>query len=278
MPRQLAFEDIGDGPPIVVLHGLFGSSRNWRGIARSLSANHRVICVDLRNHGRSPWIDSMSYPEMAADVRELIWSEGLDRPVVIGHSMGGKTAMILALESPESIGRLIVVDIAPISYADRLTPYVQAMLTLNPRTVDRAEVRRQMLDRIHDASTVGFLMQNLIVRDDHFDWMVNLPAISAAIPELSAFPLELKKLQFNGPATLIIGSLSDYVTPAGRAAFSEKFPQAQTIRIDGAGHWVHADQPAGFLAALGLTPAVPARANAPGSTDAQRASVAEPKP
>lgn len=149
MPLQLAFEDLGDGPPVVVLHGLFGSSRNWRGIARALSAEHRVICVDLRNHGRSPWIGSMTYSEMAADVRALIRSEQLDRPVVIGHSMGGKTAMTLALESPESVGRLIAVDIAPVSYADRLTPYVEAMLSIDPRTTaDRAEAMRQMSEKI----------------------------------------------------------------------------------------------------------------------------------
>jgi len=279
MPLQLAFEDIGDGPPVIVLHGLFGSSRNWRGIARSLSADHRVICVDLRNHGRSPWIGSMNYREMAADVRALIRSEGLGRPVVIGHSMGGKAAMTLALESPESVGRLIVVDIAPVLYADRLTPYAQAMLSLNPRTTsDRADATRQLLDRIPDAATVGFLMQNLIVRDDHFDWMVNLPVIVAAISELCAFPPELIARQFNGPATLITGSASDYVTPAGGAAFAEKFPQAQTIEIDGAGHWVHADQPARFLAALGLAPALPARVHAPPPADAQRPFVAKPKP
>lgn len=279
MPLQLAFEDVGDGPPVIVLHGLFGSSRNWRGIARSLSAEHRVICVDLRNHGRSPWIGSMTYSEMAADVRALIRSEGLDRPVVIGHSMGGKTAMTLALESPESVGRLIVVDIAPVLYADSLTPYVQAMLSLNPRArADRADIMRQMLNRIPDAATVGFLMQNLIVRDDHFDWMVNLPVIGAAISELCAFPPELTTRQFDGPATLITGSLSDYVTPDGGAAFAEKFPQAQTIEIDGAGHWVHTDRPVGFLAALGLASALPARAHAPPPSDAQRTFVAKPTP
>ena len=192
MPLQLAFEDLGDGPPVAVLHGLFGSSRNWRGIARALSAEHRVICVDLRNHGRSPWIGSMTYSEMAADVRALIRSERLDRPVVIGHSMGGKTAMTLALESPELVGRLIAVDIAPVSYADRLTPYVEAMLSIDPRTTaDRAEAMRQMSEKIPDATAVAFLMQNLAVRNDHFDWQLNLPAIGAAIPELCAFPAEL---------------------------------------------------------------------------------------
>jgi esterase len=257
MPLQLAFEALGDGPPVVILHGLFGSSRNWRGVARALSTEHRVICVDLRNHGRSPWIDSMTYPEMAADVRTLIRSEGLDRPLVIGHSMGGKTAMTLSLESPESVGRLIVVDIAPVSYADRLTPYVEAMLSLEPRaTADRADAMRQMVDKIPDATVVAFLMQNLTVRDDHFDWRLNLLAIGAAVPALCAFPPELAARRFDGPATLVTGSLSDYVKPADTAAFAELFPQAQTVEIDGAGHWVHADRPAEFLAALGLMPAV----------------------
>jgi esterase len=259
MALQLAFEALGDGPPIVVLHGLFGSSRNWRGMARALSAEHRVITVDLRNHGRSPWTDSMSYPEMAADVRALIRSEGLDRPIVIGHSMGGKTAMTLALESPESVGHLVVVDIAPVSYADRLTPYVEAMMSLEPRaTAGRADVQRQMLDRISDAAVVGFLMQNLTVRDDHFDWRLNLPAIGAAVPALCAFPPELTARRFDGPATLITGSLSDYVTAADSVAFAELFPHARNVQIDGAGHWVHADRPTEFLVALGLVPALAA--------------------
>ena len=257
MPLQLAFESLGDGPPVVILHGLFGSSRNWRGVARALSAQHRVFCVDLRNHGRSPWTDSMSYPEMAADVRALIDSEGLVRPVVIGHSMGGKTAMTLALENPESVGRLIVVDIAPVSYADRLTPYVEAMQSINPRTtIDRAEAMRQMSAKIPDAAAVGFLLQNLVVRDDHFDWRLNLPAIGAAVPALCAFPPELSSRRFDGPALLIAGSMSDYVSASDRAAFAELFPQAQTVEIDGAGHWVHADRTAEFVAALELVPAL----------------------
>lgn len=278
MPLQLAFESLGDGPPFVVLHGLFGSSRNWRSVASALSAEHRVICVDLRNHGRSPWIGSMTYSEMAADVRALIRSEGLDRPAVLGHSMGGKTAMTLALESPESVGQLIVVDIAPVSYADRLTPYVEAMLSLEPRAAaDRADVARQMLGKIPDAAVVSFLMQNLTARDDHFDWRLNLPAIGAAIPELCTFPPQLVARQFNGPTTLITGSLSDYVSAADRAAFAEQFPEAQTVEIDGAGHWVHADQPAAFLAALAGLGARPHGVNAR-ADDAQRTSVVRPTP
>ena len=112
MALDLAFDSIGDGPPLVILHGLFGSRTNWRSIARALSATHRVISVDLRNHGGSPWSDRMDYPEMADDVRKLMARERLQDPAVMGHSMGGKTAMALALRYPGEVGRLIVVDVA----------------------------------------------------------------------------------------------------------------------------------------------------------------------
>jgi esterase len=253
MPLQLAFEALGDGPPVVVLHGLFGSSRDWRGVARALSAQHRVLCVDLRNHGRLPWTDSIGHAGMAADVRALIDSEGLVRPIVIGHSMGGKTAMTLALDSPESAGRLIVGDIAPVSYADRLTPYVEAMQSINPRTTaDRAEARRQLSAKIPDAAAVGFMLHNLTVRDDHFDWRLNLPAIGAAVPALCAFPPTPTSRRFDGPALLIAGSMSDHVSPSERAAFAKLFAQPQFTQVEGAGRWVHADRTAEFLNALGL--------------------------
>jgi pimeloyl-ACP methyl ester carboxylesterase len=253
MPLQLAFEATGYGPAVVILHGLFGSSRNWRSIARALAPRHRVVCVDMRNHGRSPAAASMSYREMAADVRVLIESEGLDRPVLVGHSMGGKTAMALALENPGLLGRLVVVDIAPVSYADRFTPYVDAMSSVNPATTaDRAEAMRRMSEKIPDAATVAFLMQNLTARDGHFDWLLNLPAIGAAIPALCQFPTELAARRCEIPATLVTGSLSDYVRPADLAAFAGMFPRLRQVEIEGAGHWVHADRPAEFLAALDL--------------------------
>jgi len=253
MPLQLAFESIGDGPPIVVLHGLFGSRRNWRSIANALSAQFRVFSVDLRNHGGSPWAATMSYPEMAADVQMLIESERLDRPVVIGHSMGGKTAMTLALERPEAVGRLIVIDIAPVSYVDRVTPFLEAMRDIGTQSVtERAEVIRQMSERVPDARTVAFLMQNLVVRDDHFDWQLNLPAIGAALHTLSDFPAEALLRSYRGPATLIYGSLSEYVRPLDPSLITEAFPTVQMVEIEGAGHWVHVDRPAELLSALGL--------------------------
>jgi esterase len=155
------------------------------------------------------------------------------------------------------VGRLIVVDIAPVSYADRLTPYVEAMQSIDPRTtVDRAQAMRQMSAKIPDAAAVAFLLQNLTVRDDHFDWRLNLPAIGAAVPALCAFPPELASRRYGGPALLINGSLSDYVSQADRAAFAELFPHAKTVQIEGAGHWVHADRPTEFVNALGLVQTV----------------------
>lgn len=256
MPLQLAFEESGDGPAVVILHGLFGSSRNWRSVARALAATHRVLCVDLRNHGLSPWDASMSYPEMADDVRELIHAQGLEDPTVIGHSMGGKAALVLALETPDLLERLIVVDIAPVSYADRFSKYVEAMRSVDTHSLKkRIDAMRALSERIQDADVVGFLMQNLVPRDGHFDWRVNLTAIGASIPTLSGFP-NIALAKCRTATTLIRGSMSDYVQETDVSAFRAAFPNLDVVDVDGAGHWVHADRPVQFQAALGLTPAL----------------------
>ena len=255
MPLQLAFEETGNGPSVVILHGLFGSSSNWRSVARALAAQHRVLSVDLRNHGASPWADSMAYADMAADVLALIQAQGLQQPVVVGHSMGGKTAMALALLAPAAVRGLVVVDIAPVAYADRMTPFVQAMSGLDVAALaGRAAAQSRLAELLPDPGVVGFLLQNLVSRNDHFDWRLNLAAIGLAVPQLSGFPPELLGLRYGGPATLIHGSRSDYVTPADAARFAELFPQAllpgHLHSIEGADHWVHADKPTEFIAAL----------------------------
>ncbi|MGH6942978.1 MAG: alpha/beta fold hydrolase, partial [Geminicoccaceae bacterium] len=132
MSVELAHVDFGEaGPPIVILHGLLGSARNWSTIAKRLAPAHRVIAVDLRNHGASPWADEVGYEAMADDVRALLARLGLDAPAVVGHSMGGKVAMRLALAHPERVGRLVVVDIAPVAYRRSFGPYVEAMRALD---------------------------------------------------------------------------------------------------------------------------------------------------
>jgi pimeloyl-ACP methyl ester carboxylesterase len=251
MALALSFDTVGSGPPLLVLHGLFGSSSNWRGIARQLAATHTVITVDLRNHGASPWADAMGYVEMADDVLQLIDRLGLKAPAVMGHSMGGKTAMALALRHPKRVGRLLVVDIAPVIYADQQTPFADAMRGANVMAAaSRAEVQGRLQQAVSDPGVVPFLMQNLVMQNAHFDWRINLMGISAAMPQLCGFPSELLGAVYAGPTTVIAGRESDYVVQRDGAAFRPMFPRVDVQVIESAGHWVHADQPAALLACV----------------------------
>ena len=251
MSIELAVEESGVGSPVVVMHGLFGSSTNWRRITRALSDRHRVISVDLRNHGRSPWAATMSYREMTEDVVALLDRLGLQKADVLGHSMGGKVAMALALTESQRVGRLIVVDIAPISYGDRFSSFTQAMRGIDTvAATSRDEVQRALNQSIPDLGTVGFLMQNLVRHNEQYDWRINLPALSAAMGELGAFPTELEGMTFDGPTTLITASRSDYVSSEDHTLFLNYFPKACFVEIRDAGHWVHADRPDEFIAAV----------------------------
>lgn len=251
MPLDLAFEATGDGPPVVILHGLFGSGSNWRRVASELAGSHRVLAVDLRNHGASPWADSMSYLDMADDVLRLLLRERLSRPAVIGHSMGGKVAMALALMHPKQVGQLTVVDIAPLPYADRLSAFAEAMRAIDTlHAASREEVRQRLAGLVPDAGVVPFLMQNLVARNAHFDWRLNLGAILGAIPTLCGFPPELRGLRYTRPVQVIAGARSDYVAQSDGEAFRPMFPQARVEVIEEACHWVHADRPAAFIAAV----------------------------
>lgn len=249
MALNLACESVGSGPPLLVLHGLFGSSGNWRGIARQLADSHTVHCVDLRNHGASPWADSMDYTEMADDLVQLFRRLGLKRAAVLGHSMGGKTAMALALRYPPCVERLIVVDIAPVSYADSLTPVAEAMRGVDVvAAATRAEVQRRLQQAVPDQGVVPFLMQNLVNQNDHFDWRLNLMGISASMPLLCAFPSPLLGAHYGGPTTVICGRQSSYVTEHDGSAFRPMFERVGVEVVEQAGHWVHADQPVAFVA------------------------------
>jgi pimeloyl-ACP methyl ester carboxylesterase len=251
MALDLAFESVGDGPPVLILHGLFGSGSNWRRVARELATSHRVLAVDLRNHGASPWADTMTYPQMADDVLRLIDRERLTRPAVIGHSMGGKVAMALALLYPDEVSRLTVVDIEPVAYADRLSVFAEAMRAIDTlHAASREEVRQRLAGMVPDAGVVPFLMQNLVARNAHFDWRLNLGAILAAMPALCAFPKELRGLRFTRPVQVIAGAHSDYVAQRDGEAFGPMFPRARVQVIADAGHWVHADRPGAFIAAV----------------------------
>jgi esterase len=251
MSMKLAFETVGDGPPVVILHGLFGSGRNWAPIAKALAPHYKVYLPDARNHGASPWAEAMSYPDMALDVLALIDSERLQRPVVIGHSMGGKTAMALALAHPHAISGIAVVDIAPEPYADQFSPYVAAMRGLDvAAATSRKDVRQALATRLGGEAPVDFLMQNLQRHDERFDWRINLMATAVCMRDLCNFPEQLLRQHYPGPALFVSGEHSDYVRPESRAGIVRLFPRAALQQVADAGHWVHADEPEALLRAL----------------------------
>ena len=249
---KLHFTDIGDGPPLVIQHGLFGSARNWATLAKALAATRRVIAVDARNHGRSPWHDRMDYPAMAGDLRELIEGEGLGRPVVLGHSMGGKAAMALALTAPESVGALIVADIAPVSYRHSHGDYIAALRALDLSAIARrADADAALRDAVPEPGVRGFLLQNLAFDDGEARWVLNLDALAGAMDDLTAFPFEAGAARYDGPALFLRGGASPYVTEQHEGAIKEFFPTAIIETLEGAGHWLHAERPAEFLEAVG---------------------------
>lgn len=248
MALDLSHEVVGDGPPLIILHGLFGSARNWRAIAKGLANGYRVWTVDLRNHGDSPWHDDMSYEAMAGDVQALMDRHGLQGATVMGHSMGGKTAMTLALMQPQLVGRLIVVDIAPVRRPPDLRSYVRAMAEIDLSAVRRrAEVGEMLAPEVEDRSVRAFLLQNLVMADGAPRWRLNLDAIDRQMETIGGFPAHLLDRQYRGPTHFITGALSAYVKPEHRDLVLELFPATTMSVIAGAGHWVHAERPESFL-------------------------------
>lgn len=247
MTVALAATELGDGPAVAILHGLFGSGRNWTTISRSLAASHRVLLFDLRNHGLSPWADGMSYEVMAADVRAALAARGLDRAALLGHSLGGKVAMTLALTEPQRVERLLVVDIAPVVYPPSLLGHLQAMQSLDLTQIRRrSEADRPLAAAIPDPAERAFLLQNLVFEEGRARWRVNLAAIAAGMPLISGFPLFPGR--YEGPALFIAGGRSTYLRPEHEPFIKRLFPAARVARIAEAGHWVHAEEPAAFLA------------------------------
>jgi esterase len=235
-------------PPLAILHGLFGSGRNWASIAQRLAAHRRVICFDLRNHGASAWAGGMQYGEMAEDVLAMLDERGYRRAALLGHSMGGKAAMVAALRDPDMVERLVVVDVAPVAYPPRHLALVRAMRALDlSRIQRRAEADQLLAPAIPDPGERGFVLQNLVFEDGPARWRLNLEAIERAMPVLVGFPALPDNAVYRGPALFVAGGHSDYLLPEHEPAIRRFFPEARFERIDNAGHWVHAEQPAAFL-------------------------------
>lgn len=231
------------GLPILLVHGLFGQGRNLGAIARHLSDTRRVILVDLRNHGDSPHDPDHSYASMAGDLAEVIEAFG-GRVDLAGHSMGGKAAMHLALTQPELIRKLVVMDIAPVSYGHSQNHLVEAMQAMELQGLNRrSEADKRLAEHIDDAGLRAFFLQSLDLKSDPPRWRLNLPALNDWMDCTTGWPEGLPKAAFDGPALFMAGAESDYVDDAGEAAIREYFPQARLLRIKRAGHWMHADAP-----------------------------------
>lgn len=232
----------------MILHGLFGSSRNWTTFARQLALRHSVVAVDLRNHGSSGHADSMTYPAMAADIRTVLDECSLERASFIGHSLGGKVAMTFALTYSTMVERLIVLDIAPVPYQNQFQTLIGSLESLPLSELrDRKHADELLSARITDRPLRQFLLTNLVKVDNTFRWRVNLAALKQNLSGIGGFP-ELESVQpFTGPALFLGGGDSPYLLPEHIPIINRYFPDARIDYIEKAGHWLQIDQPGRVL-------------------------------
>ncbi|MEL6266271.1 MAG: alpha/beta fold hydrolase [Pseudomonadota bacterium] len=243
-----------DGPagtPLVIAHGLFGQGRNFASIAKRLAERRPVATLDMRNHGDAPHDDAMTYPAMAADLAAAIAAVGAPA-VLLGHSMGGKAAMALALSRPDLLAGLVVADIAPVAYDHQEHgSIVAAMRALDLAAIDRrSTAERALAAAISNPGIRAFIVQNLAVGGGAARWRPNLPVIEASMPAILGFPADLPEPAFEGPTLFLHGGASDYVTPACHGRIRALFPDAEITALAGAGHWLHAEQPGPFVETL----------------------------
>ncbi|WP_417677223.1 alpha/beta fold hydrolase [Pseudodonghicola sp.] len=235
-----------DRPPLIIAHGLFGSGRNWGVIAKRLSDERQVIAVDMRNHGQSPWLPQHRYADLAADLAEVIAAHG-GLADVLGHSMGGKAAMMLALSHGEMVHRLVVGDIAPVTYGHSQAHHIAAMRAVDFSKVERrSDAEAQLAAAGVDKALQSFFTQSLDLKEKR--WRLNLDVLEAEMSEILSFPPVTG--HWDGPALFLTGAESTYVKPEDRPRILELFPQARFVKLAGAGHWLHADKPREFEATV----------------------------
>ena len=231
-------------PPLLIAHGLFGSARNWGVIARRLSDRREVLAVDMRNHGDSPRFPTQSYADMAADLAGVIAAHG-GRADVLGHSMGGKAAMMLALTEGAMVNRLVVADIAPVAYSHDQTRHITALRALDlSGLTSRAEADARLAAAVTDPALRAFFLQSLDLKATPPGWRINLDVLEAEMPKIIGWPQVAGR--FDGPTLFLSGALSHYVLPDYRDAIRTLFPAARFAKLPGAGHWLHAEKPRAF--------------------------------
>ncbi len=232
----------GSGPPLILLHGLFGSLENLGAIAKPLAQSFCVHSLDLPNHGRSPQTAHMSLDAMADAVGAWMDAQGIDTAHFFGHSLGGKTLMEFALKYPQRVNKLIVADIAPVHYTPHHQAVFTGLLSITPeRLTSRAEADHILLPHVPELPVRSFLLKNLVKEENGFSWRMNLPIIHRDYAQLISGNRE--GAIFTGQTLFLKGGNSDYITEQHRAAIVQRFPAAQLKIVANTGHWLHAEKP-----------------------------------
>ncbi|MBK8502414.1 MAG: alpha/beta fold hydrolase [Saprospiraceae bacterium] len=242
---QLHFKSFGSGTPLIILHGMLGMLDNWQSFGLDVSDHYLTYLMDLRNHGKSSWDSRMDYMVMAEDVRETMEAQWMfEGAIILGHSMGGKTAMQLALAQPELVKALIVIDIAPIEYPGGHEIILQALQNIDIESItSRQEVLEDLSQTINSKSVVHFLMKNLSRnKDGSYRWKVNLEAVSDNYQALLSAPV-FEDAPFYGPTLFVRGGQSNYILDEHLTKIDHWFPNNKLASIDSAGHWIHVDAP-----------------------------------
>ena len=244
---DLYYGDSGSGKVLVILHGLFGSHKNWQSHARRFAEFARVIAIDLRNHGSSFHADEMNYDLMAADVAQTLEQLNLSRCDILGHSMGGKVAIKLALNHAELVDRLVIADIAPVSYEHDYDHLIDPILALSLSNLESRKQADQLLKPdIGDDLLRAFLLQNLVQEGEQWRWRVNWTAIKDQLPELTGFALSSQQWCVDAPTLFINGGKSPYIGKLEQEVIKAHFSEVEFATIPSAGHWLHTEKPAEF--------------------------------
>ena len=244
---ELNYKQFGQGEPIIILHGLFGTLDNWQTIAKQLAENYMVFIVDQRNHGKSPHSDDFSYKIMANDLKEFMFKQHIYEATIIGHSMGGKVAMRFALDYPDMVTKLVVVDIAPKKYKGGHQQIFEAMFGLDlEKLTDRKSIDAALKLKIPNDGIRLFLMKNLArQKEGGYRWKMNLPVLYREYEEILS-SIDSEEV-YDEPVLFLRGGDSNYIRDEDVLDIQEHFPLMQLETIPNAGHWLHAEAPALFI-------------------------------
>ncbi len=247
---SLNYTVLGQGEPLIIIHGLFGSSRNWKTLAKSFAETFQVILLDLRNHGDSPFDSEMDFPVMVQDVLGLMQQLDIQSAHILGHSMGGKVAMMLAQQNPDKVLKLVIADIAPMAYQHDYDEILDAALKLDLSGISNRREADQLLEKgIKDQRVRQFILQSLVLQQGVASWKINWQAIKNNMRSIIGY-VDIDNWQVNNPSLFIRGEFSNYVNDAGLELIQHHFLNTEVVTLKNAGHWLHAEQPANFYQAV----------------------------